>query len=168
VEKSPGVHFIEMTEWGAANADLQIFCDASSQALGFWVPLHSAGFFSPLTDGSKTIFFNEALCVVSALHWATRLSPRPRKVAIHTDSLNTVEIFHTLKAEHDYNPLLMLAVTLLIKCNIQLRVFFIPGSENTVADALSRLLPHVAQSLSPSLSIQPFTPPQLAMGAHEE
>lgn len=78
-------------------------------------------------------------------------------MALHTDSLNTVEIFYTLKAEHDYNPLLM-------DLNAQLRVFFIPGTENTVADALSRLLPHVAQSLSPLIQIHPFMPPHIELG----
>jgi hypothetical protein len=165
VEKLPGVHFIEMTEWAADDADLQVFCDASSLALGFWCPQHHTGFVSPLLGDSRTIFYNEALCVVSALRWGIRLFPRPRKIAIHTDSLNTVQIFSTLKAEHEYNPLLMYATSLLMDHNVHLRVFFIPGEENVVADALSRLLPNVALSISPGLEITMFTPPRNELGA---
>ena len=148
-----------MMEWGPENANCQLYCDASSQALGFWSPQHNTGFISPLVNDSNTIFFNEALCVISALNWAVHLSPRPRKIAIHTDSLNTVQIFNTLKAEHDYNPLLMYAAALLMDCEVHLCVFFIPGAENMVADALSQLLPNVTISISPNLEISLFTPP---------
>lgn len=159
---------METTDWAAGDANLRLFCNASGHALGFWSPSHSAGFFSPLQNDTHTIFYNEALCVLSALAWAVRLSPRPRKIAIHTDSLNTVEIFHSLKAEDGYNDLLMSAVTMLLDFHVHLRVFFLPGVENTVADALSRLLPHVATSLVPGLSIEPFTPPRVELEATAE
>ena len=168
VENSSGVCFIEMTEWGAEDADIQVFCDASGRGLGYWSPSNNVGFMSPLLGDAHTIFFNEALCVVSALHWAARLSPRPRKIAIHTDSLNTVQIFHTLKAEHDYNPLLMYAVSIMLDLKVSVRVFFIRGEDNVVADALSRLLPDVATAAVPSLTISLFTPPQDKLGVEAE
>ena len=74
VENLSGVCFIEMTKWGAEDADIQVFCDASGQGLGYWLPSNNVGFMSPLLGDAHTIFFNEALCVVSALHWAARLS----------------------------------------------------------------------------------------------
>ena len=168
IEKSSGVHFIEMTEWGAKDADIEIFCDASGQGLGFWSPQGNVAFMSPLVGDTHTIFFNEALCVISALRWASRLSPRPCKIVIHTDSLNTVQIFQTLKAERDYNPLLMHAVSVMLDSDVQVRVLFIRGEDNVVADALSRLLPDVATSVILFLTVAPFAPPRNELGVSTE
>jgi len=74
-------------------------------------------------------------------------------------------MFHSLKATTGYNKLLFLAIRLLITNHISLRIFHIAGTENIVADALSRSLFETALVHHPSLSIRLFQPPQDALGA---
>jgi hypothetical protein len=78
--------------------------------------------------------------------------------------MNTVDMFHSLKAHASYNHLLLFAVRLLLPQTTSLRVFHIPGLDNTVADAVSRGLFHVASALHPALRISHFKPPWDAMG----
>ncbi|KAE9382548.1 hypothetical protein BT96DRAFT_845376, partial [Gymnopus androsaceus JB14] len=70
------------------------------------------GFFSPIpcNPPKDTIFFFEALCVLSAVHWYcctmradSSLTQRLR-LTVFTDNMNTVNIFDSLKAEPSYNP----------------------------------------------------------------
>ncbi|KAF5379703.1 hypothetical protein D9615_005676 [Tricholomella constricta] len=138
--------------------------------MGFWSPSRNMGFHSAINerdqcDKTKGIFYFEALAVTSALLWAAQLQPAPRRVVIFTDSLNTVDIFDSLRASPRYNPFLITAVDLLIRFRVQLSVRHIPGEENGVADALSRHKFDVARELSPGLTLLPFTPPRLTLGA---
>ena len=104
-----------------------------------YCPSRDAGFFaaSPKNAPVDTIFYFEALCVVSALVWATELLSAPHRILIHTDSLNTVEMFHSLKASKGYNDLLLFATHLMMDSHTSLHVFHIDGVNNTVADTLS-------------------------------
>ncbi|PBK95298.1 hypothetical protein ARMGADRAFT_926123, partial [Armillaria gallica] len=117
----------------------------------------------------EVIFYFEALCVCAAIHWvANTLSPDLRKrVTIFTDNTNTVDIFNSLRATPTYNPILKSAVNVMISHCIDLRVLHIPGSENDVADALSRSQFSKAQKLVPNLIILPFKPPRDVLGASE-
>ncbi|KAF7371787.1 RNase H domain-containing protein [Mycena venus] len=90
-----------------------------------WNPLTEADITvsSPPIPGdppANTIFFFEALCVISALRW------------------NTVNIFSSLCATPNYNHLLCTAVDDLIEHNVDLRVLHIKGEDNYIADAISR------------------------------
>ncbi|KAJ6602321.1 hypothetical protein B0H10DRAFT_1746810, partial [Mycena sp. CBHHK59/15] len=87
------------------------------------------------------------------------------RLTIFTDNQNTVQIFSSLAAEPAYNVLLKVAVDLLIQHNIDLRVLYIPGVDNSVADAISRKKFAVAASIVPDLAILPFQPPRCTMGA---
>ncbi|KAF5379704.1 hypothetical protein D9615_005677 [Tricholomella constricta] len=147
-----------------------LYTDASGVGMGFWSPSRNMGFHSAINerdqcDKTKGIFYFEALAVTSALLWAAQLQPAPRRVVIFTDSLNTVDIFDSLRASPRYNPFLITAVDLLIRFRVQLSVRHIPGEENGVADALSRHKFDVARELSPGLTLLPFTPPRLTLGA---
>jgi hypothetical protein len=53
---------------------------------------------------------------------------------------------------------------LLFSCDIDLRVFHIPGENNLIADALSCGLFHVASQAHLGLCIFSFQPPRLAPG----
>ncbi|KAJ3738059.1 hypothetical protein EV360DRAFT_90880 [Lentinula raphanica] len=122
------------------------------------------------------IFYWEALTVLAAVEWAASLSDRkgskerPLRLTIRSDSSNSVDIFNSLSALPLYNPILIQTVDILIEHHIDLRVIHIPGSENAVADALSRSDFELAQSLQPGLSIQPFQPPRtvVTLGAAEK
>jgi hypothetical protein len=153
--------------WGQNDADLTIFCDASLEGLGFYVPALNAAFYSPLSNQPPLlhIFFYEALCVVSALAFAVGLRPPPRRLLIFSDSMNMVDMFHSLRAHASYNHLLLFAVRLLLPQTTSLRVFHIPGSDNAIADAVSRGLFYIASTLHPALCIAHFKPPQDVMGA---
>ncbi|KAF8995140.1 hypothetical protein BDZ89DRAFT_1106147 [Hymenopellis radicata] len=80
------------------HANMVIFCDASLTGHGFL----GTG------DGPRFhIFFWEALCVLGALVWYEQC---PARLTIFTDNTNTVNIFDTLRALPDYNPILKAAV----------------------------------------------------------
>ncbi len=165
IEKSDGICCFDALDWDPiVDATVTILCDACLNGMGFWLPKIACGFVCPtpeLPDVDEIIFFFEALCVCAAIHWvAANLSPAMRKrVTIFTDNTNTVDIFNSLRASPTYNPILKSAVNVLISHAIDLRVLHIPGSENDVADALSRSQFSRAQSLVPRLLILPFKPP---------
>ncbi|KAJ7728406.1 hypothetical protein DFH07DRAFT_757307, partial [Mycena maculata] len=104
--------------------------------LGFYLPM-------PGDPPADTIFFFEALCVVSALHWfcaysrADSPSSRRCRLTIFTDNQNTVNIFNSLCATPNYNPLLRTAVDDLIEYDVDLRVLHVKGEDNYIADAIS-------------------------------
>ncbi|KAF8580257.1 hypothetical protein K439DRAFT_1357494 [Ramaria rubella] len=137
--------------------------------MAFYCPAcHSALFSSTPASAPRTsIFFFEALTVVFALAWAAQLKHPPCKLLIHSDSLNTIEMFHSLKAQDGYNDLLLFAVHLLLLSHISLRVTHISGSANTITDALSCMLFEVALSLHPNLAIRFFEPPWDVLGVVE-
>ena len=66
----------------------------------------------------------------------------------------------------------MSAVSIRIKHNIDLRVFFIEGKQNIIVDALSRHSFDIVRKLVPDASIRRFTPlasPNISvMGAYQK
>ncbi|THH15423.1 hypothetical protein EW146_g5062 [Bondarzewia mesenterica] len=167
-ERSSCIYVIKAQDWDVEHADLVIYTDASSFGLGFWCPLHWEGFLSPLTPpplSAETIFWYEALTVLSALVFAAELKRPPKRLVIFTDNLNTVQIFDSLSARGPYNKILLFAIQILIQHSIDLRVLHIAGQDNVVADALSRGLISTALQYAPDLRISPFSPPRNALGA---
>jgi len=69
IGESDGICMLDVITWEPNHADLEIFCNATPAQLGFYSPAHNAGFVSstPASSTHTTIFFYEALCVVSAL-----------------------------------------------------------------------------------------------------
>ncbi|TFY77497.1 hypothetical protein EWM64_g6514 [Hericium alpestre] len=171
-ERFDGIHIITSHEWDSSQADLIIYCDASlTGGLAFWSPAHHRGFLSELPtapSNADTIFWYEALTVVSALDWACSLSPTPQRVAIFSDSLNTVQMFNSMRARPSYNELLLFTCRKLLLHHVDLRVFHIAGEVNIIADTLSRNLLHVALQYEADLDIHLFQPPRLTLGAEEE
>src|SRR5260221_3645710 len=112
-----GVWLFEAEEWSANEADLEVWSDASKDGLGFWAPKNLSMFFGDpvLHDElSFNIFFNEAIAILAAIHWSASLHPPPRRLAIHTDSSNSFNIFNSLRASDPYNSMLMSAAS--IRC----------------------------------------------------
>ncbi|KAJ6628408.1 hypothetical protein B0H10DRAFT_1752314, partial [Mycena sp. CBHHK59/15] len=135
--------------------------------MGFYIPVMGLGYQSELPSGihdDLKIFFYEALCVCAALHQTSAFLPRGARLTIYTDSLNSVDIFNSLKALPAYNEILKSSVDVLLRHDLELRVLHVPGKLNTVADAISCWKNTVAESLVPGLSIHPFVPPQDALG----
>ena len=127
--------------------------------MGFWYPKTNEGFVSPTPSdvSPQLIFYFEALCVLSALYNTHQWS-QSKCIVIYTDNLNTVNIFNSFRALPSYNHLLKAAVDILTSGDHELRVLHILGTENQVADALSRL--NITQALTsiPNLKIMPFQP----------
>ncbi|KAJ7171674.1 hypothetical protein C8R43DRAFT_1085008 [Mycena crocata] len=173
---SSGVLLFDSLDWNPiTEMDLTVYCDASLRlGMGFWIPELLLGFYSPVPGDppANTIFFFEALCVVSALQWYCQhstadLGSRRRRVTIFTDNQNTVNIFNSLCATPNYNSLLRTAVDNLIMHDVDLRVLHVKGEENYVADAISRQRFTDATTRAPGLTIQEFQPPREPLGAAE-
>ncbi|VDC07992.1 unnamed protein product [Peniophora sp. CBMAI 1063] len=171
-ESWDGLHAAEARIWTPDQADLSIFCDACMSGLGFWTPNVNRGFagglpeLPPGVSGPDTIYWYEAICVLRALAWAVSLPNPPRRLAIFTDNLNTVQVFNSLKAHGEYNSILLLAARLRIESRVDLRVSHIPGVDNSIADALSRGLLSDAQHLAPRLVIHALDNPSwMSLGA---
>lgn len=171
LKSSTGIYVHKHITWAAADADLVMFCDACLEGLAFYIPQHKLGFYSAVPDNLPpslpvgSIFFPEALAVLSALAWASSLAQVPGRLTIYTDNQNTVDIFNSLRATPVYNSVLKMSVDLRIAYDIDLQVLHIPGERNVIADAISRKLFAKSQSLIHGLVISTFIPPQQVLGA---
>ncbi|KIJ37984.1 hypothetical protein M422DRAFT_259370 [Sphaerobolus stellatus SS14] len=135
-----GIYLLDTIAWDASEADIIVYTDACLTGMGFWSPDTSQAFHcnTPLTRKYKDIFFFEALTVLYALHWVAENTPTITRLGIYCDSSNTVDIFNTLRAKGVYNTLLRFAVNILKSRDIDLRLYYIPGEHNRIANALSR------------------------------
>jgi hypothetical protein len=166
VRLSNGVYLFEDVDWDVECADVVAYSDACMSSLGFFFLQSKEGFqcLVPQNPPKDSIFYFEALAVVSVIDAVTRLPSTPARLLVFSDNTNTVNIFHSLRCLPLYNDLLKFAVSLLIKHNISLRVVHIPGVDNVVADSLSRFENTKAIAACPGLSISSFQPPRLSMG----
>ena len=166
LSRLPGTHVLQSVDWDLDTADLTAYCDASLTGLGFWFPGLNTGFWSPVPEKppKDTIFYFEALSVLSAILHSTSLGLPLNKLVIYTDNLNTVHMFNTLSALPAYNDILKNAVDQLlsdIDNPIQLHVIHISGESNTIADALSRGQLHTVVDYVPHITINTFSPPRI-------
>lgn len=169
LERDSGIHLIQQIRWDASSADFTLYCDACLEGMGFWWPDKCVGFYSPVPDGldEEQIFYFEALCVLAALnHVVESQHPPPSsRILLYTDNDNTVTIFNTLRCLPHYNNILINAADALINGSLHLRVLHIAGELNYVADAISRNNFNLARRYVPGITITPFTPPRLMLGA---
>jgi hypothetical protein len=166
VERSSGVYLFEDVGWDKSQADIVAYSDACLSSLGFFFEDSRQGFQCLVpTDAPKgSIFYFEALAVVSVVHAATRMRNVPHRLLVYSDNTNTVNIFHSFRALPPYNDLLKFTVSLLIEYDISLRVVYVPGIDNIIADSLSRFENARALTACPGLTISSFQPPRLALG----
>jgi len=133
------------------------YVDASGVGIGIWFPGEYAGFQCHLPENvpEDAIFFFEALAVCSAVHLSRRFKKTSR-LLIFTDNTNTFDIFTSLRAKPEYNCVLISAINVLIDDGVDLRVFHLLGSDNIIADPLSRYRNELALKLVPRLTISTF------------
>ncbi|KAF5381743.1 hypothetical protein D9615_005642 [Tricholomella constricta] len=165
--RESGVRLVRSVDWQVPSADITIYCDASLEGFGFYIPANHTGFYGdiPSNTPKNLIFFYEALCVIFALyHTASSSIPCPGRIVIYTDSENSVNIFSSLHALPQYN-ILLAACDFLMDTMHQLRVVHVPGRDNSVADALSRKLFRLANRWDPRLTTKHFIPPDSLLGA---
>jgi hypothetical protein len=166
LSRLPGTRVLQSLDWDINDADASVYCDASLTGLGFWFPSLNAGFWSPIPEDppSGTIFYFEALSVLSAILYSTTLGFIVNKLVVYTDNLNTVHMFNSLSALPVYNGILKSAIDHLlsdINHPIDLRVLHVAGELNTVADALSRSQFHTVVDNVPGIVINTFSPPHI-------
>jgi hypothetical protein len=166
VQRSDGVHLFEDVDWDIQHADVTAYSDVCMSGLGFFFEQSKKGYqcLVPQNPPKGTIFYFEALAVVSVIDAITQLPSLPARVLIFSDNSNTVDIFHSLRSLPPYNGLLKFTVSILLKHNISLRVVHVPGVNNIVADSLSRFENPKAIATCPGLSISTFQPPRVPMG----
>jgi hypothetical protein len=167
VRTSDGVYLFENVDWDIHQADVTAYSDACLSGLGFYLEHSREGFQCsvPQNPPKNTIFYFEALAVVSVVDAMSRCPTVPSRILVYSDNSNTVNIFHSLRSLPPYNDLLKFTVSLLLRYNISLRVVHIPGVDNVVADSLSRFENTRAVAACPGLSISTFQPPRVAMGS---
>ena len=98
LHNSLGIRLLSSVSWDIEDADETVFCDACKTGLGFWFPTHCEGFYSPvlLNTARNIIFYFEALAVAGAINNLCTSAVSTSKIVIHTDSMNTVNIFNLL------------------------------------------------------------------------
>ena len=168
VKASSGVHMLKSVEWSPYDrmaSTLIGYSDASGMGMGIWFPGEYAGYQCPLpTEGPQDlIFFYEALAVYAAFHLGEQYECD--RIAIYSDNTNTVDMFSSLRAQPTYNSILMAWVDFTLSTSITTKVYFVPGTQNVIADHLSRFQNREALHLASNLRINTFQPPQDAMGA---
>ena len=169
VQQSSGLFFFKSMVWqegDVGHSTLTIYVDVSVWGLGIWFLSEKKGYQCPppilhLTDA---IFFSKALVVCSAVH-ISECFPGMMHLLIATDNTNTFDIFMSLSAQPAYNPILISAVNILLHCDIDLRVIYIPGPLNHITDALLWYQNDLVRKLVPAIQIKNFTPSQDALGA---
>jgi hypothetical protein len=163
LKSSSGVHILKSLSWPPAVADFVIYCDACPEGMGYWYPISKDGYYAPtpVNVPSNVIFYFETLSVLSALVHVQTKAPKGSKILIYTDNTNTVDIFRSLRCLPPYNHLLKTAVDVIIQNDFSLRDLHIPGEQNIVADALSRVQFSIALRHEPFLKMIPFNPPGL-------
>ena len=129
-----------VADWDVHQADLVAYTDACLSGLGFYFERTAEGFQCQVPEHppKDTIFYFEALAVVSVVDAVTRLPSIPSRLLVFSDNTNSVDIFHSLRSLPPYNGLLKFTVSLLIAHGISLRVVHVPGVDNSIADSLSR------------------------------
>jgi hypothetical protein len=164
LRESLGIRLLSSVSWDAEDADETVFCDACMQGLAFWYPNRRQGFYSmvPISPAREIIFFYEALAVTSAIDDLRQKGTTYSKIIIYTDSMNTVDIFNSLRCQSEFNPLLRFCIDIFLRKQLNVRVLHIPGEKNEVADAISRHDFTKASKLAPGLQIFEFQPPQCA------
>jgi hypothetical protein len=166
VRVSDGVYLFDNVDWDVDHADVTAYSDACLSGLAFFLERSREGFQCsvPQEPPKDTIFYFEALAVVSVVDAVTRLPVVPARLLVYCDNTNTVDIFHSLRSLPPYNGLLKHTVSLMLKYDISLRVVHTPGVTNVVADSLSRFENARAIESCPGLSISTFQPPRIALG----
>lgn len=156
-----GLYLFQSIAWSPAEADITFYTDASLSGVGMWSPDLHTGYYADINTrrNDSKIFYYEAYVVVCALHWASTRSPVPKRVAIFSDNTNTVDIFNSMRARGEFNEILKFAVDILMRHNIDLCVLHIAGTDNIIADHLSRGRLSDIKDIDDSLILLAYTPP---------
>ena len=95
-----GTHVLQSLDWDPDTADVTAYCDASLNGLGFWFPTFNSAYWAPIPENppNDTIFYFEALSILSTIQQSTSFGTPVKKLIIYMDNMNTVQIFNLLSA----------------------------------------------------------------------
>jgi hypothetical protein len=149
------------TDWAADEANLTVYRDASGIGMGlYFIELRTSSQSAlPLGPPKDIIFYFKALAVLSIVKEACSHIQIPKCLIVFSDNMNTIDIFHSLRAKPSYNVILKPMVSLLLQHNIDLCVIHVPRADNIIADALSRFQNSQALDACPGLTISALHPP---------
>ncbi|PPQ82622.1 hypothetical protein CVT24_005472 [Panaeolus cyanescens] len=165
VASSSGVLLLRNLHWEPKEADLVLFTDACLKGMGFYAPAQHFGMVAELLSTPPgLIFLQEAICVLAAYKWACDKAIEPLRIVIYCDNTNVVDMFSSRAASPAMNDILIRVSDLTFEGHHDLKVLFCPGSDNLVADALSRSNFTFARQCDPTLKIDFFSPPRLTLG----
>ena len=164
IPQSVGVRFLDDSIWDDSAADLEVWTDASL-TLGMSFVFGNQGFMYGIKEcppGLKIdIFFLELVAIMSAIHHVASFPLPPHRLLIHTDSLDSVAAFNSLRvSEALHNGPLMAVAGIIMQSGIDLRIRHIPGKLNIRADLLSRLLLNEYCAKFPHDCVRLFSPPR--------
>lgn len=163
-----GVSFTDSGCWSESEADMVFWTDASLSGISF---VFAGNGYTYTIQENKTgialdIFFLELIGILSALYYASKLPNPPKRLLIHSNSLNSVEVFNSLHSTQLLHTAVLLAVAqIIIQTEIDLRVVHIAGKDNIRADLLSRRLLKEFLRLFPAYRVHNFEPPRSLLSA---
>lgn len=119
IRLSLGIKLLSSVTWELEDADATVYCDVSMKGLAFWYTGCSGGFVAPIPDETACdiIFYFEVLAVVSAFNNLCLTMEHFPRIIIYMDSMNTINIFNSLRCQPEFNPLLCHCVDIMIKKN---------------------------------------------------
>jgi len=125
---SLGIKTLSSVTWDIEDVDAIVYCDVSMDGLAFWYPEHSTAFFGSIPDETECdiIFHFEVLAVAGACDNLHKTMEHCTKIIIHTDSMNTINIFNSLRCQPEFNTLLRHCIDIFIKKDFHVRVAACP------------------------------------------
>ncbi|KAH6902338.1 hypothetical protein BKA70DRAFT_1066601, partial [Coprinopsis sp. MPI-PUGE-AT-0042] len=107
------------------------------------------------------IFFLELVAILSAIHHLLSSPKPPRRILLHTDSLDSVGVLNSLAARTSMHNAPVRAIAgLMLESGADIRVRHLTSEENLRADLLSRLFLDEYRRRFPSNRVCSFTPPR--------
>jgi len=107
MESAMGLLLFNATEWSPSEADMVMYCDVSLMGLSFYCPTLNFAYYADITTSLQPAwsFFYKALCAIST-NVGTWLDLFTTSTLIYMDSMNTIEMFNSLKAQQGYKLLM--------------------------------------------------------------
>ncbi|TDL28528.1 hypothetical protein BD410DRAFT_834608 [Rickenella mellea] len=166
INSSDGIYLASADIWDEKDADAVVFCDACLTGLGFWSPTTKDAFYMRFPIGTNLfsdIYWNETFAVTCAFQYIADSFPpaqvlRPLHALAHTDSMDTVELFSSLRPQPKFVAMILDIMSHFQLRHISHRVFHIAGERNVIADLLSRGLLDEVRRKRPDLKIHSVSP----------
>lgn len=158
------VRLTDSLQWPDTDTDMAAWTDASGVGLSF---VYAGNGFTyctktaPASAPTIDIFWREMLAILSLVHHVGSFTKPPRRLLVHSDSLDSVAAFNSLSVEKELHNVVLLGVAeVILRTGIDLRVRHIPGKDNIMADLLSRNLLQDFGRQFPSYRVRTFEPPR--------